>query len=177
MTRPVLNPTAILDVFNRHGVEYVVIGAFAAQLYDAPIDPTFDIDFTPAKTYENSLRLDAALTDLKAKIRIDAAPYALTFGHSPESISQMEVLNLTCEFGDFDISYMPSGTTGYDDLNRAAHSILIGDVSARVADLADIIRSKRAAGRPKDLAVLPTLYEYAKRLGFLDSDGENPSDS
>ena len=85
MTRPFLNPAAIVDVFNRYGVEYVVIGAFAARLHDAPIDPTFDIDFTPAKTYENSLRLDAALNELKAKIRIDAAPYALAFGHSPAS--------------------------------------------------------------------------------------------
>jgi hypothetical protein len=86
----------------------------------------------------------------------------------------MEVLNLTCEFGDFDISFVPSGTTGYDDLNLAAHSILIGDVSARVADLTDIIRSKRAAGRPKDLAVLPALCEYAKKLGLYGNRGENP---
>ncbi|NNN19538.1 MAG: hypothetical protein HKL84_06750, partial [Acidimicrobiaceae bacterium] len=85
-------------------------------------------------------------------------------------------LNLTCEFGDFDISYAPSGTTGYDDLSRAAHTILIGDVSARVADLADIIRSKRAAGRPKDIAVLPALYEYAKTLGSDASHGVDPSD-
>jgi hypothetical protein len=31
-----------------------------------------------------------------------------------------------------------------------------------VADLADVIRSKRAAGRPKDLKVLPTLERCAR---------------
>ncbi|MGQ0467521.1 MAG: hypothetical protein ACT4QG_19660 [Sporichthyaceae bacterium] len=34
----------------------------------------------------------------------------------------------------------------------------------RVADLADVIRSKEAAGRPKDLKVLPIFYAHlAKR--------------
>lgn len=68
----------------------MVIAALAAQLYDDPIDPTFNIDSTPAMTYENSLRIYAALNDLKAKIRIDAAPHTLAFGHSPKSISQIE---------------------------------------------------------------------------------------
>jgi len=32
-----------------------------------------------------------------------------------------------------------------------------------VASLADVIRSKEAAGRAKDIAVLPDLIEYARR--------------
>ena len=151
-----------------------MIGAFAAQLHNAPIPATFDIDFTPARTTDNYTRLDKALTELKAKIRIKDAPYELTFDHSPSSVAHIDMLNLTCEFGDFDLSFVPSGTTGYDDLARSAHTILIGDVSARVADLSDVIRSKRAAGRPKDLAVLPILIMYAKTLGFRIDDPIDP---
>ncbi len=175
MTQPNLDGAAIIDVLNRNGVEYIVIGAFAAQLHNAPIPATFDIDFTPARTPDNFTRLDKALTELKAKIRIKDAPYGLSFGHSPSSIAQIDVLNLTCEFGDFDLSWVPSGTTGYDDLARSAHTIPIGDISARVADLADVIRSKRAAGRPKDLAVLAILTMHAQTLGIDIADAIDPS--
>jgi hypothetical protein len=34
-------------------------------------------------------------------------------------------------------------------------------VEVVVADLADVIRSKESAGRPKDLRVLPLLYRHA----------------
>ena len=99
MTKPELNATAIIEVLNRCGVDYVVIGAFAAQLYDAPIPATFDIDFTPSRTQENLRRLDDALHELDAKIRIKDAPYELSFGHDAASIAHINILNLTCRFG------------------------------------------------------------------------------
>ncbi len=37
---PALNAEAIIAVLNAHGVDYVVIGAFAAQASGAPIPPT-----------------------------------------------------------------------------------------------------------------------------------------
>jgi hypothetical protein len=37
--------------------------------------------------------------------------------------------------------------------------VRVGDEKVRVASLEDIIKSKRAAGRKKDLAALPTLLE------------------
>ncbi len=73
MTQTELNGAAIIEVLNRHGVEYVVIGAFAAQLYNAPIPVTTDIDFTPARTPDNIVRLDSALTELGSiDIHVDA---------------------------------------------------------------------------------------------------------
>jgi hypothetical protein len=42
-----LDAAAIASAMNRHGVDYVVIGAFAAIAQQAPIAPTRDIDFTP----------------------------------------------------------------------------------------------------------------------------------
>ena len=37
-----LNADAIIAVLNAHGVDYVVIGAFAAQASGAPIPPTLE---------------------------------------------------------------------------------------------------------------------------------------
>jgi hypothetical protein len=36
-------------------------------------------------------------------------------------------------------------------------------VDVMVADLSDVIRSKEAAGRPKDLQVLPALYRFDRQ--------------
>jgi hypothetical protein len=38
--------------------------------------------------------------------------------------------------------------------------VLVEGIEVSVADLDDVIRSKEAAGRPKDLRTLPGLYRY-----------------
>ena len=50
-----------------------------------------------------------------------------------------------------------SGTRSYEGVKKLAQAFTIGDCTLLVASLADIIRSKRAAGRPKDRAVLAIL--------------------
>lgn len=75
--------------------------------------------------------------------------------------------NLVCPLGEFDISFFPAGfDRGYRQLARRAHLVRVAGVEVAVADLADVIRSKEAAGRPKDLRVLPLLYRHqASRSG------------
>jgi hypothetical protein len=52
----------------------------------------------------------------------------------------------------------PSGTAGYDDLAaNAAEAVLDDDLVVPVASLDDLIRMKRAAGRPKDRVELEIL--------------------
>ena len=156
---------AIVAVFNRHRVRYVVIGAFAAIAQQAPIEPTRDIDFTPATTTDNLRRLSAALNDLDARIRTPGVEDGLPFGHDAASLGRAAVWNLICPLGEFDISFRPSGFDGgYDELRERAHLVDVDDVRVRVADLADVIRSKEAAGRPKDLRVLPALYRHLASL-------------
>jgi len=59
---------------------------------------------------------------------------------------------------------VPSGTEGYDDLLRRAHTVEAYGEMVPVADLDDIIRSKEAAGRPKDILHLPILLQTSDRL-------------
>jgi hypothetical protein len=54
----------------------------------------------------------------------------------------------------------PAGTGGYQDLARSADELLVAEdpeLRIKVASLADVIRSKEAAGREKDRAALPLL--------------------
>jgi hypothetical protein len=159
------NPMAIVEAFNRHHVDYVVIGGFAAELHDAPVRPTRDIDFTPSTTAENLTRVSEALSDLGARIRTEGVPEGLAFSHDGASLGRAAVWNLTSDLGELDISFRPSGTEGYDDLVRDAIRLDVRGQAMPVASLADVIRSKEAAGREKDLSVLGALQ---RRLTALE---------
>ena len=158
---PSLDPAAIATALNRNQVRYVIIGAFAAIAQQAPMPATRDIDITPEAGQENLARLSQALADLGARIRTEAMPDGQPFSHDATSLAAAEVWNLVCADGEFDISFHPSGFAGgYAQLAASAHLVRVGDVEVVVADLADVIRSKESAGRPKDLRVLPLLYRH-----------------
>jgi hypothetical protein len=75
----------------------------------------------------------------------------------------MPMTNLVTDAGDMDVTFEPSGTTGYDDLAQNAVVIDLGGLEVPVAALEDVIRSKEAANRPKDLATLPLLRELLRQ--------------
>ena len=148
----------ILAALDHHGVRFVLIGGLATIHWGSPF-PTEDVDITPARTLDNLERLSAALTELDARIRVAGEPDGLPFSHTAASLADVGVWHLTTAHGDLDISFVPNGTTGFDDLDRDASRERILGVEVRVASLADVIRSKQAANRPKDQRVLPTLRE------------------
>jgi hypothetical protein len=163
MTPRPLRASAIIEALNRHGVRYVVIGAFAAIAQQAPIRATRDIDFTPDTAIDNLERLSSALKELGARIRTDAAEDGLPFDHDGRSLGASSVWNLICADGEFDISFRPSAfETGYQGLEANAHLMQVESVEVWVADIEDVIRSKEAAGRPRDIQVLPTLYRFVR---------------
>lgn len=149
-------PELILAALERHGVRYVLIGGLAAAIHGSTLVTT-DIDITPERGIRNLERLSAALEELGARIRAEGVPGGIPFDHSAESLGHLQTLNLATDAGDLDISFEPAGTRGFGDLSRDAVHLLIDGVGIDVASLADVIRSKEAAGRPKDLLVLPAL--------------------
>jgi hypothetical protein len=83
----------------------------------------------------------------------------LAFACDAEGLAAVQTWKLTTEVGDLDLAFEPSGTQGYADLRRDATAAQLYDVTVHIASLADVIRSKQAANRPKDQRVLPTLRE------------------
>jgi hypothetical protein len=157
-----LDPVGIISVLNRHGVEYVIIGGLAAVLHGSPYN-TQDADVTPAPGRENLARLASALIDLDARLRVPNEPDGIPFDRSAEALEKASIWNFVTNCGMFDLSFRPSGTQGYEDLNRDAEYRQLGSEVARLASLADVVRSKEAAARGKDLAVLPTLRALLER--------------
>ena len=166
MPTPDVDVAAILIALERHDVRYVVIGGFAAELHDVAIVPTRDIDITPSVRGNNLRRLATALNDLDARLRVPDIPDGLAVpgGMTAELIANVSVLTLITSAGPLDVAVTPDGTTGYDDLRQASVEIAYGGRSVPVAALEDVIRSKEAAGREKDLLVLPALRAHLRAL-------------
>jgi len=153
---PEFVPERILRVLQQQGVEFVLIGGLAATVHGSPLVTT-DVDVTPERSRRNLDRLSAALKELNARIRTDSTPEGLIFDHTGESLDGANMWNLTTSAGDLDIAFVPAGTRGYADLRRDAVVLDVLGLTIPVASLADVVRSKEAAGRDKDLRALPTL--------------------
>ncbi len=164
MPEPTFNPEAMLTTLERHSVHYVLIGGLAATFYGSP-HVTTDVDITPSTTVTNLAKLAAALVDLDARLRVENEPDGVPFDRSAKALAAATIWNLMTRYGALDLTLVPSGTTGFDDLRRDAVEINIRETRVVVASLADIIRSKEAANREKDRLVLPTLRRILEEEG------------
>jgi hypothetical protein len=156
-------PIAVLRALVDAGVEFVLIGGYAAAVRGAP-HVTTDTDVCPLRSPENLDRLSDALRSLHARIRVEGIDGGLPFDHNGGSLARGLIWNLVTDGGDLDICFVPAGTTGYEDLTAEATTVDIGGFDVRLASLADIVRSKRAADRDKDHVVLPILDQMLREL-------------
>lgn len=160
----VLQPREIFRILGAHGVKYVVIGNLGGTLYGSPL-VTNDLDVCPSQDEQNLVALAAALAEMNARIRTPDTPEGIPFTCDATFLRQMRMVNLTTRFGDVALSFEPSGTLGYDDLTRRAVRIDLRDgISANIASLEDIIRSKEAANREEDRLALPTLRLLLQKI-------------
>ena len=149
------DPIHILRRLQAHKVQFVLVGGLAAKAHGSPT-LTVDIDICYARDRDNLERLAAVLGELGATLR--GAPPDLPFHPDRRTLERGDVFTFTTGHGDLDILGTPSGTSGFDDLNaNAEDAVLDDDLVVRVASLDDLIRMKRAAGRPKDRVELEIL--------------------
>jgi len=158
------DPERIIGVLARHGVRYILIGALAARLQGFP-RLTADADITPARDADNLARLAAALRELDARVYTESAPQGLPFDISPATLQRAALWNLVCAAGRLDIVFEPAGTKGYEDLARKAVRFEVFGITLHAATLADIARSKEAAGRPQDRQDAAVMREMLKAAG------------
>ena len=141
--RPVL--FRIARLLAEHGLEAVLIGNAAAALQGAPIT-TVDFDFMFHKTPASLRKLKALAAALDAVI---LRPYY------PAS----DLFRIVRDEDGLQIDFMGSihGVRSLASLRSRARVVAFEGVELLVADLADVIKSKRAAGRPRDVASLAIL--------------------
>ena len=154
----------IIEVFDRHGVEYLIVGGVGARLHGAQ-RPTTDFDSLPNSDRANLDRLARAMRELGAYLRVegltDEESQALPTPLDGVLLSHMDISTWRTDAGDLDVlTAIPTGGGGratYDEIVDRAVSVDFAGTRVLVASLDDIIASKEWADRPKDREALVEL--------------------
>ena len=149
------NPIGAPQTLQRFAVRFVVIGGIAGRIWGSPT-MTNDVDICYDRDPANLERLAAALTELHARLRgvDDDVPFLL----DAMTLAKGQNFTFTTDLGPLDILGLPAGVKDFNQLAvNAATFDLGGGVVVQVCDLDDLIRMKRAAGRPKDRIELEVL--------------------
>ena len=147
--RPVLHEVAA--ALRKCGLEAILIGNAAAALHGAPVT-TIDVDFLFRKTPTNVRKLKVLAATLGA---ICFKPFYPVSG----------LVRISRDEDSLQLDFMPAihGVRSFNSLRSRATRFELGGDHLLVASLSDIIKSKRAAGRPRDHAVLDVLELTLRR--------------
>jgi len=149
----------IAELLNRHRLDAVLVGNAAAALQGAPVT-TVDFDFFFRRTPANVRKLRDIASELEAVLM---KPYYPVSG----------MLRISRDEDGLQLDFMGEihGVRSFEGLRKRSVRIRIGEKELAVAALADIIKSKKAADRPRDRAVLPVLEKA------LEEASSNPQGS
>lgn len=156
------DPLRVFETLNRHGVRYVVIGGIAGRLLGSPT-VTRDLDICYARDRDNLRALAAALEEIHAELR--GVEPGVPLRMDARTLRAGDTFTLLTDAGDLDLLGTPAGTGGFSDLLRDATPTDLGGPTVLVAGIEDLIRMKRAAGRPKDLIEVEVLGALRDELG------------
>ena len=147
---PKFDPLGVLTALDRHRVAYIVIGGFG-RVVRGTEEVTRGLDIVPSTKSGNLQKLEEALDELGArkeegkKVDLDA-----------------EVVELITDRGELKIVAEPIGTSGYEDLRRAATREPLGrGLRPPVASTDDLGRMLAAWDREVDRAKLRQLRALA----------------
>lgn len=171
-----LDVSELIAALARHGVEYLVIGGVATQMHGHR-RTTMDLDVTPEPSLENLARLGAALAELEARPRDAGRGEAGIPVSDPERLAVAAIVPpLMTRHGQIHILKEPKGAQGFEQMRERALVVEIDGADVAIVSLDDLIRMKRAAGRPRDLDDIAALTEVERQMrGGSPPEGTRPS--
>lgn len=159
------DPLGALRTLLAYKVDFVLIGGLAARLHGSP-SVTNALDVCHERSVANLERVAAALEEMEASLRLPDPGERVEVAIDARLLMATENLTLITGFGAFDLLARPAGTEGYEDLIRDAVTVkLERALSVSIASIDDLIRMKRASGRPKDLIEVEVLTALQDEIG------------
>ena len=135
----------VAKAIERHGLDAVLIGNAGAAMHGAPVT-TIDLDFLIRRTPANRKKLTAIASDLGATLYTPFYPVS-------------KVLRMMNDEETLQVDFMDevSGIKSFEGVRKRSERLRVGDATVCLAGLADIIKMKKAANRPRDRAVIEIL--------------------
>lgn len=145
---------ALLSALAKHQVEFILVGG-AAAIAHGSARLTQDIDIVYERSVKNLDRLVVALAPHEPYLR--GAPPGLPFEWSRATLTRGLNFTLSTSLGDIDLLGEIPGGGSYEELLPGAIHLQVFKTRCFCLSLSQLIRSKRAAGRPKDWESLAEL--------------------
>jgi hypothetical protein len=162
---------SLLDRLIRHGVEFVVVGGFAAVAHGVTL-LTQDIDICCHFTPDNLLRLQDALLDLHPVHRMprERPPLRLV----AESAAEFRNLYLETDWGQLDCLGEVLGVGGYEQVIEQSVEVQLAGGPCRILAIDALIRAKQVMGRDKDRETILQLRAIQERTRGPKTRGGGP---
>ncbi|MEW5768255.1 MAG: hypothetical protein AB1797_11670 [bacterium] len=141
----------LAKVFHKHKVKYLFIGKSGAILYGYP-GTTQDIDIFPEKSEKNCQNLLKALKELG---------FIIDRVLKEAIIKGKDFIQIRGGSFPLDIVFAPDGIKSFEEAEKRSRLI---ERRFPCASLDDIIESKKAARRKRDLEELPRLEAFRNEL-------------
>jgi predicted nucleotidyltransferase len=142
----------LVELFVKHGVDYVLVGGFAVNLYGY-VRMTQDIDFLIYPSAENALRTMKALDEFG----FGGAGIPREYFEKPGS-----AIHLGVEPNRIDLLTHLKGVSNDDIFANRQEAVLEG-TRLYVIALDDLLKAKRQSERPRDLADADELAKTLNR--------------
>jgi predicted nucleotidyltransferase len=158
-----LRVDAILETLAAFGVEFLVVGGVAVQAHGY-LRGTGDLDIVPKPTLLNLSRLGEALADLEAEPWRATLPVDVT---DPQLLKRVPLAPLVTRHGRVDllnIAHLHGAAGSFEELMARALWVDLDGSRVAIAGVDDLVRMKRAAGRPQDLTDIGALTRTEEEL-------------
>ena len=135
-------------------VEFVLIGGAAMQMQGSA-HLTEDLHFCYARSAKNLERLARAMAPHHPRLR--GAPENLPFRFDAATIKRGLNFALMTDLGAVDFLGEVAGVGGYEEVKKNSDVMAVFEMDCLILSLEGLIRAKKAAGRDRDLEVIPEL--------------------
>lgn len=140
--------------FSEAGVDFVIVGGVAIRAHGGNY-VTEDLDICYSRTNENLKRIAGVLGPLSPKPR--NFPKGLPYIFDWTTLQQGTNFTFETTMGNVDLLGEVQPIGGFDQLVVNSLAIDLDGYSTYILSIPALIRAKRTAGRPKDLAGLQVL--------------------
>lgn len=155
----------LLKQLTEQGVDFVVIGGFAAMHYGAKYI-TQDIDICLDFTVSNLLKLQKALAGFHPVHRMTPSKKPLALNE--QNCRELKNLYLDTDLGQLDCISRVLEIGEFQEVKKRSQNARISDTTIRILDLDAVIQSKKALHRPKDREVMMELEAIQKQKKETD---------